>query len=306
MGFPNGVFGATGWVASGGESSSTTVADPLLTLLAPPKMKDIGTQTDFKSFLSMEAANAFAITVDGVNEYLTAPTNAAYDFNYNSTFSISAWVKTGAIGWHGILNKKNNIAGTYKGWDFGIYNGQLFCSLSHVWSTTTMSAYTSGVTINNNQWHHVVVTFDGTGTLAGTSFYIDGGPEVATTWYLNNLGTNSIQNTEPLRIGNMPVNGPGDTWWNGGIDEVSLWNKELTSNDVEEIYNSGHPIPLDSHAAAVNLVGWWRMGDGESGSGDFDSSDSSDASARIYDMSTNSNNLTPVNTEYDDISFDAP
>ena len=306
MGLPNGVFGATGWVAKGGGTTTVTVADPFLTLLAPPEIGDISSQTDFKSFLGIEPANAFAIDVDGVNEYLSAPTNAAYDFNYNSTFSISAWVKTGSSGWRGILNKKNNVAGTYQGWDLGIYNGQLFCSLTAVWGTDAMSAYTSGVTVNNSQWRHVVATFDGTGTLAGTSFYIDGASETATQWHADNLGSNSIQNSEPVRIGNMPVNGPGTTWFDGGIDEVSLWNKELTSDEVEEIYSLGHPKPLNLHGAVANLVSWWRMGDGDNGAGISDSSDSSDASARVYDMSTNSNNLTPVNTEYDDISSDAP
>jgi hypothetical protein len=306
MGLPNGVFGATGWVARGSGTTTTTVADPFLTLLSPPKLGDIGTQTDFKSFLGIEPANAFAIDVDGVNEYLTTPTNAAYDFNYDSTFSISAWVKTGSSGWKGILNKKNNVAAVYTGWDIGTYNGQLFCSLVADWGSTAMAAYTLGVTINDNQWHHVVATFDGAGTVAGTSLYIDGEAEVVTMFAYDNLGTASIQNSEPVRIGNMPVNGPGTCWWDGGIDEVSLWNKELTSDDVEEIYSLGNPKPLNLHSAVANLVSYWRMGDGDNGAGVPDSSDSGDASARVYDMSTNSNNLTPVNTEYGDISSDAP
>lgn len=306
MGLPNGVFGATGWVARGSGTTTTTVADPFLTLLSPPKLGDIGTQTDFKSFLEIVPANAFAIDIDGVDEYLTTPTNAAYDFNYDSTFSISVWVKTGSSGWKGILNKKNNVAGVYTGWDLGAYNGQLFCSLVSDWGTTAMGAYTSGVTLNDNYWHHVVATFNGAGTVAGTSLYIDGEAKAVTMFAYDNLGTASIQNSEPVRIGNMPVNGPGTTWWDGGIDEVSLWNKELTSDDVEEIYSLGNPKPLNLHGAAANLVSYWRMGDGDNGAGVPDSSDSGDASARVYDMSTNSNNLTPVNTEYGDISSDAP
>jgi hypothetical protein len=309
MGLPNGVFGDTGWVARGSGTTTTTVADPFLTLLSPPNLRDIGTQTDFKSFLGIEAANAFAINVDGVNESLTTPTNAAYDFNYNSTFSISAWVKTGSAGWKGILKKAptSGVGGTFKGYTLGIYNGQLFCQLNSNWGIgEAMAAYTSGVTIHDNAWHQVAVTFDGTGTFAGTTMYIDGVATAAATWSYDNLGTNSIQNTEPLQIGVWAINGVGDAYWTGGLDEVSIWNKELDTDDIDEIYGIGNPIPLNVHGSAANLVGWWRMGDGDDGAGVMDSSDSSDASARVYDMSTNSNNLTPVNTEYDDIGPDVP
>jgi hypothetical protein len=91
--------------------------------------------------------------------------------------------------------------------------------------------------------------------------------------------------------------------WNflsGNVDEVSVWNKELSTPEVAEIYNSGSPPDLDTLSAAANLVGWWRMGDTFG-----DSADSSDASARIYDAK-NSYDMTPVNTVAGDIQTDVP
>jgi len=299
---PNKAASTTG---GGGETTS----EAIVSLLSPPTLENIGEQCGFKSFLELEAANAFAIDVDGVNEYLSAAHNAAYDFNYNSTFSISAWVKTGSAGWKGILKKAPTSAtgGTFVGYTLGIYNGQLFCQLNNNWGGgVAMAAYTSGVTIHDNAWHHVAVTFSGAGTLAGTTMYVDGVDTTASTWSYDTLSTNSIQNTEPLQIGVWAINGVGDAYWTGGLDEVSIWNKELDADDIDEIYGIGHPVPLDSHASVANLAGWWRMGDGDDGAGEVDSSDSSDASARVYDMSTNSNDLTPVNTEYDDIGEDVP
>ena len=58
---------------------------------------------------------------------------------------------------------------------------------------------------------------------------------------------------------------------------------------------------LNLHSAASNLVAWWKCGDGNNGAGTDDSTDSSDAASRIYDMSSNSHNMTPVNTEAADI-----
>jgi len=248
--------------------------------------------------------NVNSIVVDGSNEYLYTADHADFNFNYNSAFSLSAWVKTSSGGWRGIINKAitSSYNGPFTGWVFGQTAGNLFCDLSSHWgSGLAMAAKTTGVNVTDGIWYHVVVTFSGSGTLAGTMFYVDGVAKSPVIHAYNALGTNSIQNSEPVRIGNMPLNGIGDTWWNGGIDEVSVWNKELSSAEVGDIYNSGLPNNLKIHSAESDLISWWRMGDGSG-----DSSDSSDGGARIYDQSGNGHNLTPVNTEAADITTDVP
>ena len=107
-------------------------------------------------------------------------------------------------------------------------------------------------------------------------------------------------------MGASPINGLGLTYMDGLMDEVGIWDKELSSVEVEEIYGVGAATSLTNHSAAANLVSWWRMGDGDNGAGTPDSANSGDATARIYDMSANSHNLTPVNTEESDITPDAP
>ena len=47
------------------------------------------------------------------------------------------------------------------------------------------------------------------------------------------------------------------------IDEVALFNTALSASDITSIYNSGAPGDISS----LNPVGWWRMGDNNSGSG---------------------------------------
>jgi hypothetical protein len=49
----------------------------------------------------------------------------------------------------------------------------------------------------------------------------------------------------------------------GLIDEFALFNSELSSSDVTDIYNSGVPASLTSYSP----VGWWRMGDDDGGTG---------------------------------------
>jgi hypothetical protein len=76
-----------------------------------------------------------------------------------------------------------------------------------------------------NTWYHAVITFD------QTDF----------NWYLNGkfdrLVTGEppiVDASEPLRIGRFDDN---DVWsWNGLIDDVRIYNRALTADDVTELY----------------------------------------------------------------------
>jgi len=72
-----------------------------------------------------------------------------------------------------------------------------------------------------------------------------------------------------------------------------VWNKELSLAEVTEIYNGGAPTNLLAHSAAANLVGWLRMGDG-------------DTFPTLTDNSTGGNDGTMTNMEAGDIVNDAP
>ena len=92
----------------------------------------------------------------------------------------------------------------------------------------------------------------------------------------------------------------GQNFFEGNIDEGSVWNKALTSAELVAVYNSGVPIDLLSNAgdyvSSSNLQGWWRMGD----------PDGTSAYPTITDASTNTNNGTMTNMTSGDIETEAP
>ena len=47
------------------------------------------------------------------------------------------------------------------------------------------------------------------------------------------------------------------------MDEVAIFGSELSGSDITAIYNSGVPADLTSYSP----VGWWRMGENNSGTG---------------------------------------
>ena len=88
---------------------------------------------------------------------------------------------------------------------------------------------TSSSTYNDGQWHYAVVTNDGT-TLR---LYIDG-VEVATKALAGALPENT--GTKPVRIGaNSRVTPPGN-FFTGEVDEVRIWNDDLTATQVSNAF----------------------------------------------------------------------
>ena len=50
-------------------------------------------------------------------------------------------------------------------------------------------------------------------------------------------------------------------YWDGVLDEFSIWDKYLTDAECIELYNSGTPTDLTASSMTGNLQHWWRMGD---------------------------------------------
>ena len=74
------------------------------------------------------------------------------------------------------------------------------------------------------------------------------------------------------------------------LDEISLFDDALTEAQVQAIYNSGTPTDLSGESY---LLGWWRMGDG-------------DSHPTITDQSSNGNDGTMTNMDSADITTDVP
>jgi hypothetical protein len=66
----------------------------------------------------------------------------------------------------------------------------------------------------------------------------------------------AMENTNaPFNIGKQITD-----FANGLIDEVAIFNTELSASDVTTIYNSAIPNDISSISG---LVSWWRCGDGD-------------------------------------------
>jgi len=202
--------------------------------------------------------NTYSVDLDGTNDYIDCGGDADFSFTDGSgndnPFSISAWVKLDG-------NNRTRVAG--KGnleWLFGTGSTSKFSIF--LWSNDSTSAYLAKEetsVLATGTWHHIVATYDGSNNVSGINLYRAGSlvtmSDVSSGTY---AGMASQQGS--LRLGQWELN---SSVMNGLVDEVAVFDYELTSSQVSTIYNSGSPADISS----LNPLGYWRMGDNNGGTG---------------------------------------
>ena len=118
-----------------------------------------------------------------------------------------------------------------------------------------------------NQWHHIMVTYDGgtTGAASGSesSYYgrfdifIDGVQQTTSNSHTN-YGTQQGIVGQNFRIGRYS----GGAYMRGGnrVDEIAIWDSDQTFN-LAAIRNGG--VAHDLLQLTDKPSHWWRMGDGD-------------------------------------------
>ena len=203
----------------------------------------------------------YALDFDGTNDYIDCGNNSSLQFQPTDALTLSCWFKADSYSSNTIIASNNEWTGAYRG-----YNLQL--TSTGVLRFTMTSTYTpsnnyiqisSSTTISTGSWYHIVITKDTSIANTGLNMYINGSPTSVTRASLGTLS--SFTYVSDFNIGGV---GNGNQLFNGSISNVSVWNTNLTSSQVSEIYNEGVPSNLNNHSAYSNLVSWWQLGSNSS------------------------------------------
>jgi hypothetical protein len=229
-----------------------------------------------------------SVLFGGTDEYATG--GDILNFDYNVPFSLSCWFKTAYTdGWQVLISKALNN-GVLEGYTLDISaTGIIYFWLVDEWDSSALRAgYNPGTDYRDGFWHNIVATYDGSADFSGVGIIVDG-VNLLVVNSRNTLSSSTLT-TRPFQIG---ARNGADRFFVGNIDEPAVWDKELSVVEAQEVYNSGNPDDLSAHSAAANLVGWWRMGDG-------------DTFPTLQDQIA-SNDITLVNMAAEDIVlFDSP
>ena len=167
-----------------------------------------------------------ALNFDGVDDFVNVGTSATYEFGLNS-FSVSTWFYTPAnLTNEYILSRVNGAYTT--GWNIGVSG---VSTLNWIVLNGVSSANATMPSFALSQWHHAVGVVDRT---ANRSYlYVDGvlqgNVSIAGFGAVDAVGANL----------NFGRNSGGGTQFNGLIDEVRVYNRALTEQEIRQLYLMG-------------------------------------------------------------------
>ena len=169
--------------------------------------------------------------VNDLNDVVSIPSTQELKL---TKFSVAAWFKTSTkFSDDGLIVDKGGLGTDTAGnnMNYGLWMTPSEKLRGGFETSSGSDRYaTSPNTYNNGQWHHGVVTYDGTSIVR---LYVDG-VQVATSF------TSSLPevNSHPLRLGS-DSRFVDDDLFIGNIDEVGIWNRALTNTEIANLKNSG-------------------------------------------------------------------
>ena len=229
--------------------------------------------------------NNYSLEFDGSNDYVACGDGSGLGFSGADAFSISAWINPDVVNANQVVTAFGSDTGSsYEGKRVAMFLASNAKPTLAFWGNDVVSTGT----ISAGQWVHLAMTFaGGNRTSANSKIYIDGVSQTLSG------GTAAALDLSDMDFHHIGADQTPDQEFNGNIDEVSIWNKELSAGDISAIYQAKGTANLNDDGNSANLQGWWRMGDG-------------DTFPTITDNSTNSNDGTMTNMASDDIVKDTP
>jgi hypothetical protein len=156
-----------------------------------------------------------ALSFDGVDDYVNTPLS----INGYAGLTYEAWVNAGDL----------NFGGT--SWKVIIDDGnnQTFLAviktnyqITFAVNTSSRSTLNSSLTLSQNQWYHIVGTYDG----SYQRIYVNGVLDTSKAW------SGNIVSSTTVRVGW----GLSDRYWRGLIDEVRIYSRALSASEIQQLY----------------------------------------------------------------------
>ena len=275
-------------------------------------MLGLGNSLSLGGTLTSSPFNIYSLAFDGVDDILITTEDSSIMPTDNLT--VGCWINPTTWAFPGNSQVRFPFGCVSAGgWGVSFsnnYNGTITTFQSHVRVSDTGSGSegylqpSAGTGFSSalralTGWHYVAVTYDKATSKA--SLYFDGVEKDSTS---GAAGADIVYHSSaarPLMFGaDAQAGTTGQNFFDGNIDECSVWNKALTSAELIAVYNSGVPIDLLSDAgdyvSSSNLQGYWRNGD-TAGTSVYPT---------IEDYSSNSNDGTMTNMDSGDIVTDTP
>ncbi len=164
-----------------------------------------------------------AASLDGKGHIDGGP---GFKLDFLDPFSFAAWIRpTSANG--AILSKAESFR-TGQGHGLYLREGKVFLYVNRRWTDISLRLQTERA-LELNQWHHVLVTYNGKRAAKNVHIYING-EEWAKDVLFDEL-TYPFSTKEPFRIGA----GGGEPGFEGLIDDVRVYDRALSADEASAL-----------------------------------------------------------------------
>ena len=182
--------------------------------------------------------NTYSMEFDGVDDYVRLGANLT-SLGLTPIISVSVWTKMdGAFAGNKGIVTNDQSGGSLRNWNLNLTYNQLRFQL---WNTDGSYNFITDPTterIQDGNWHHILVSYDGTTDADGIKMWVDGSEVVSGTATSTGVRTSGASTF----IGGAGWNGLA--WiWDGNLDEVSTWSEVKVPDDVRDSATS-KPIDL--------------------------------------------------------------
>ncbi|NRD19065.1 choice-of-anchor D domain-containing protein [Winogradskyella eckloniae] len=200
--------------------------------------------------------DSFSLYFDGRNDYVEEATNIIHGLNKVTQM---AWVKLDSD-----YNSVGAITGQTHFWLYIDNNRRLQVEINgNTFNVGSANA------INLNEWSHIAAVYDGLASDKNLNVYINGLHVFSSNSVTGNI-INEVNNVT-YRIGRKPFDTGNQSYFKGEIDEVRVFNTNLTEEEIQRIvyqeldenenFNKGKIIPkeISNNSIGNNLLRYYKM-----------------------------------------------
>ena len=203
----------------------------------------------------------YSMDFDGSSQLIDLGTEILFDSTKG--FSVSAWVKLTGYSPSSYPSIAKLKTDTSTGWTFGLSNASAYAGVFFGSSSNFVRGRTTSDISGDfiGTWKHICLVFDGVDKAAFSSYkiYVDGG----------NIGLAGAGNFSTVSNTSSLIGGQPGSKFNGQIDEVAIFDKALTPDQVQfDLYEPTALVggvektaDIENNTNLPTPVAWYRMGD---------------------------------------------
>ena len=183
---------------------------------------------------TFSTSNGGYLSFNGSSQYGTSTYSTLYDF-LDAKFTVGVWFyyNTQSANASQILCSRASYGSNERSFEF--YASSNGSNVPYIWFGTYNSGWTyvndsAQTNISYNQWTYAVGTSDGAGV---GKVYVNGALKQTN----NSFNTGLTKTVVPVQLGAYSGSVGTGSYFNGNMAIVQLYNRELTSAEVQQNYN---------------------------------------------------------------------